>query len=225
MVHTTLMHTSLLRLMQLCSQTLPVGAYAYSQAQEYAIATGWVSDAASAEEWISGVYRAGFGRLDLPALVLAHAAADHEDWDRLEEIDEYLRASRETRELLLEDMEMGRALRRLLNTLDVKHGFSQAPSFVSQFACAGVSWGIALQDLMMGFSYSWLENQVMVASKSVPLGQSESQKMLYRLGEAVPGVVTDALALASEPDFGASLHGLAILSARHETMEARLYRS
>ena len=77
----------------------------------------------------------------------------------------------------------------------------------------------------MGFSYSWLENQVMVASKSVPIGQSESQKILYKLGDSVPVTVAKALELAEEADFGTSLHGLAILSARHEVMEARLYRS
>ena len=41
----------------------------------------------------------------------------------------------------------------------------------------------------------------------------------------MPVTVAKALELAEEPDFGTSLHGLAILSARHEVMEARLYRS
>ena len=219
------MITSLLRLLQLCSQTLPVGAYAYSQAQEYAIATDVVNDATSAELWIRGIYSDGLGRLDLPALVLAYRAAEDENWAALDELDEYLQASRETRELLLEDIEMGRAMKRLLKTLHVDNGEAGRPSFVTQFACAGVCWSVNLQDLMTGFSYSWLENQVMVASKSVPIGQSESQQMLYKLGARVPATVTKSLELAEDPDFGTSLHGLAILSARHEVMEARLYRS
>ena len=219
------MITSLPRLLQLCSQTLPVGAYAYSQAQEYAIATDIVNDAASAEFWITGVYTDGLGRLDLPALVLAYRAARDKNWTALGELDEYLQASRETRELLLEDIEMGRAMQRLLKSLHVDNGLTGRPSFVTQFASAGVGWSIDLQDLMTGFSYSWLENQVMVASKSVPIGQSESQKILYKLGDSVPLTVAKALELAEEPDFGISLHGLAILSARHEVMEARLYRS
>ena len=219
------MTTSLLRLLQLCSQTLPVGAYAYSQAQEYAIATDVVNDAASAELWIMGVFTDGLGRLDLPALALAYRAVENKNWTALDDLNEYLQASRETRELLLEDIEMGRAMQRLLKSLQLDNGGASRPSFVTQFACAGVCWSIDLQDLMTGFSYSWLENQVMVASKSVPIGQSESQKILYKLGDSVPVTVAKALELAEEPDFGTSLHGLAILSARHEVMEARLYRS
>ena len=219
------MITSLLRLLQLCSQTLPVGAYAYSQAQEYAIATDVVNDAASAELWIIGVFTDGLGRLDLPALALAYRAVENKNWTALDALNEYLQASRETRELLLEDIEMGRAMQRLLKSLQLDNGVTSRPSFVTQFACAGGSCSIDLQDLMTGFSYSWLENQVMVASKSVPIGQSESQKILYKLGDSVPVTVAKALELAEEPDFGTSLHGLAILSARHEVMEARLYRS
>ena len=219
------MTTSLLRLLQLCSQTLPVGAYAYSQAQEYAIATDVVNDAASAELWIMGVFTDGLGRLDLPALALAYRAVENKNWTALDDLNEYLQASRETRELLLEDIEMGRAMQRLLKSLQLDNGVTGRPSFVTQFACAGVCWSIDLHDLMTGFSYSWLENQVMVASKSVPIGQSESQKILYKLGDSVPVTVAKALELAEEPDFGTSLHGLAILSARHEVMEARLYRS
>ena len=219
------MATSLVHLLQLCSQTLPVGAYAYSQAQESAIAGDLVNDQESAEEWIEGVFRYGFGQLDLPALVLAHDAAGHKDWRKLEELDEYLQASRESRELLLEDLEMGRALKRLLAVLEVENGTSETPSFVTQFACVGAGWGITLQDLLVGLSYSWLENQVMVATKSVPLGQSQAQKILYRLCGMISAAADDAIELSNDADFGASLHGLAIMSAHHEAMEARLYRS
>ena len=219
------MVTSLVRLLQLCSQTLPVGAYAYSQAQEFAIADGMISDQSTAEEWIEGVFVHSFGRLDLPALVQAYDAVDRADWRRLEEIDEYLRASRESRELLLEDLEMGRSLKRLLLSMDVDVGLSDRPSFSSQFACAGIGWGIGLQEILAGFSYSWLENQVMVATKSVPLGQSEAHKMLHRLCGLISAIAHEAKKLSKSSDYGYSLQGLAIISSRHETLEARLYRS
>jgi len=52
---------SLLRLMQLVSPGLPVGAYAYSQCLEYAVAAGTVRDEATAQHWICGVI-AGLGQ-------------------------------------------------------------------------------------------------------------------------------------------------------------------
>ena len=224
-VPTIAMIINLVRLLQLCSQTLPVGAYAYSQALEFVISGGLVNDQQSAEEWIEGVFLHSFGKLDLPALAEAHDSVECKDWCRLKEIDEYLQASRETRELLLEDVEMGRALKRLIMNMDVETGVSETPSFVTQFACAGVGWGIGLQELLTGLSYNWLENQVMVATKTVPLGQSEAQKMLHQLCGLISTNATEAIELSKGSDYGDSLHGLAIMSSRHEAMEARLYRS
>ena len=43
-----------LRLRQLTSAALPVGAFAYSQGLESAVEAGWVGNAAQAQEWIGG---------------------------------------------------------------------------------------------------------------------------------------------------------------------------
>ena len=59
---------SLVRLLQLASPTLPVGAYSYSQGLEAAIETGIVSDAASAEQWIGDVMEFAMARMEAPVL-------------------------------------------------------------------------------------------------------------------------------------------------------------
>src|SRR3990172_9386812 len=61
--------TALIRLMQLVSPVLPIGAYAYSQGLEYAVSSGWVRDEKSAFERISGISGAGLSMLDLPVLI------------------------------------------------------------------------------------------------------------------------------------------------------------
>ena len=79
-VHITNMAMSNLpRLLQLCSQSLPVGAYAYSQGLESAIHQKTVVDAKSAGEWISGIFNHGISQLDLPALFLAYDACGRFD--------------------------------------------------------------------------------------------------------------------------------------------------
>lgn len=244
------------RLLQLCSQALPVGAYAYSQGLEAAIFDATVHDAKSAETWIEGVFTDGFVELDLVALGVAMRAFETGPAyiATLPELDEYLQASRETSELLLEDLEMGRALRRLLDTLDIPViPIRERPSFVTQFARAGFSWGISSQDLMSGFCFSWLENQIAAATKSIPLGQSEAQIMLGELialiGPSVKHAASKANAVelvfehpvGEHPvnenavnkkdapsggwEFGLSMPGLSMYSSRHEIQEARLYRS
>src|SRR5690349_14515953 len=64
----------LLRLFQLVSPALPVGAYHFSQGLEYAVDAGWVNNEADAAEWIEGIARNSIGTLDLPLLVRLHAA-------------------------------------------------------------------------------------------------------------------------------------------------------
>ena len=223
--------SNLPRLLQLCSQALPVGAYAYSQGLESAIQKKIVTDARSAKEWIFGIFYNGVSQLDLPALFIAYDASDRLDLETLNILNEYIAASRESRELLLEDVEMGRALHRLLSTLGLETLDISQPSFLVQFAVAGSSWKIPVEDLATGFSFSWLENQIAVATKSIPLGQSDAQKILSKLIGRISQQVEKAKQIAKFSGhprdwcFGYSLPSLAIMSSQHEVMGARMYRS
>jgi urease accessory protein len=218
------------RLLQLCSQALPVGAYAYSGGLESAIARGYVHDSQSTRAWVQGILQMNICHLDLPALFLAESAWREQDSDTLDRLNEYLQASRESAELLLEDVDMGRSLQRLLGNLGEPHPGCQSPSFVVLFAVAGANWQIPASDLAAGYCYSWLENQVAAATKSVPLGQTEAQQILGELLAGIDGCIESALEIAGDSAdgdwrFGLSLPMLGLLSAQHETLEARLYRS
>ena len=77
---------------------------------------------------------------------------------------------------------------------------------------------------MTAYLWSWLENQVLAAVKTVPLGQIDGQRLLHRLKP----VVAEAMAVArniSADDLGSAAIGLAVTSARHETQYSRLFRS
>ena len=75
-----------------------------------------------------------------------------------------------------------------------------------------------------GYVWSWLENQVMAALKAVPLGQTDGQRLLAKLGARIPGICDEAVMLADE-DLSNFMPGLAILSSVHETQYSRLFRS
>ena len=68
------MDSALLHLLHLVSPALPVGAYAYSQGQEYAVELGYLPDLAGAEQWIGGVMQHSFAGLDLPLLARLYSA-------------------------------------------------------------------------------------------------------------------------------------------------------
>jgi urease accessory protein len=204
---------TLARLLQLASPTLPVGAYSYSQGLEAAVEAGIVSDAASAERWIADVLEFSVARMDAPLL-----------WRMMhgEGLNEMFIASRETAELRAETLQMGHSLCRLLQELGFDDVPTQDVAFPTAYAFAARKWKIEPRAALVAYLWSWLENQVMAAVKTVPLGQTAGQKILFSLGEELDRV-TDAAATSVE--FLNFAPGLALLSARHETQYSRLFRS
>ncbi|MBA59819.1 MAG: urease accessory protein UreF [Gammaproteobacteria bacterium] len=222
--------TKLANLIRLSSQALPVGGYAYSSCMESAIYNGIVKDHMTAFQWISDLFNYGLSALDLPALFLSSDAWNENEPNVINSLNEYLQANRETEEILLEDLEMGKSLARILQQLDVGSPLFREPSFVTEFAIAGAYWQIPVTELAIGFSFNWIENQVLVVTKSLPMGQSKGQWLLEKMIPQISECVDRSKRIAQkqqkfEWEFGRSLPGVAILSAQHEGIEGRLYRS
>jgi urease accessory protein len=89
-------------------------------------------------------------------------------------------------------------------------------------ACAGL--GIEREAGLAAWLWAWMENQVLVAVKSVPLGQQAGQSLLAALHGALARAVAEAAALSDE-ELGSAPLRYALTSARHETQYSRLYRS
>lgn len=218
-----MMHT--LHLLHLCSPALPIGAYAYSQGLEYAIDSGWLKNPAAIADWLLGVMDNTLSFTDLPILHRLYEASAAGDQSGIDHWNHYLRACRESRELLLEDEQLGAALARLLKGLSVPLSpLTAPPTYASQFAQAGVFWGIPLASLSQGFLWAWLENQVAAATKLVPLGQSQGQQILAHLMPHIPTICV-AAASRQEDELGRGLPGLAMASSLHESQYSRLFRS
>lgn len=204
--------TSLVRLLQLASPTLPVGAYSYSQGLEAAVEARIVDDAASAERWIGDVLEFSVGAMEAPLL-----------WKMLhgEGCNELFLATRETAELRAETVQMGRSLALLLKDLAICEVAEEECAFPTAFAAAALAFGVAPREALVAYLWSWLENQVMAAVKAVPLGQTQGQRMLLSLSTRLPQIAAGAE--TQEPCNFAP--GLALLSSRHETQYSRLFRS
>ncbi|WP_434513708.1 urease accessory protein UreF [Dechloromonas sp. ARDL1] len=222
----------LVRLLQLASPALPVGAYTYSQGLEWAVETGVIRDEASAGSWICDLLAHGVGRFEAPlvaALIAAWRAGDTAELARLN--GEFL-ASRESAELRAETVQMGFSLRRLLADLrddslaDVAATIVEWPeaAFPSVWAGIAAAWKIDPEPALSAYLWAWAENQVMAALKAVPLGQAAGQRLLAKLGNQIPIAVAAAEALP-EGQWSNFTPAFAIACARHETQYSRLFRS
>jgi urease accessory protein len=221
----------LTRLLQLASPALPVGAYSYSQGLEYAIEDGSVTDAQTAEAWIRDVLEFSVGSFELPLLYRMIEAVTAGDYAKLAHWNALFRSGRETAELRTETLQMGHALITLLKELpfcgadDIERlRAANELTFPAVYAFAVQHMQVEREAALVGYLWSWLENQVMAAIKAVPLGQSAGQRMLASIGAELPALAQRASLLADD-ELTNFAPGLAIASSRHETQYSRLFRS
>jgi urease accessory protein len=222
---------ALVRLLQLASPALPVGAYSYSQGLEWCVEAGTIRDAGSAQAWIGELLREVQASGEAPVLWRLCATAARGDWQGFDRWHAWFRASRESSELLAETLQMGGSLARLLAELDVLDDPARATlariapvALPAAYALAARAMAVPAPDALTAYLWSWLENQVLAAMKTIPLGQVGGQKMLLALGAAIPAVVAGAQQIVDD-DVASFAPGLAIASARHEAQYSRLFRS
>lgn len=218
-------------LLRLASPQLPIGGYSYSQGLEMAVDNGRVQDAASARRWISDQLLLNLARFEAP-LLLAHCrAAAEQDWAQLARWCDEHRASRETRELYQESRQMGYSLQQLLNGLpeldDSARDFlaqRDEPHLALGWALAARAWHINPGDALAAWLWSWLENQLAVLMKTLPLGQQAAQRLTSELLPLLQQAQQDAERINAN-HLGSAAFGLSLACMAHERQYSRLFRS
>jgi urease accessory protein len=137
--------------------------------------------------------------------------------------DEFI-ATRETAALRAETLQMGYSLGNLLKDLGLGDVAIEGAAYPTTYSYAVARWHLDPREALAAYLFSWIENQVLAALKTVPLGQTEGQRMLLALAERVPAAVERAR-LLGDGELTNFAPGLAILSARHETQYSRIFRS
>ena len=221
-----------MRLLQLVSPALPVGAYTYSQGLEWAVESGRIRDEASAGAWIGDLMRHGIGRFEAPLVALLMQHWGNGNTAEIARLNADFLTSRESAELRAETVQMGFSLNRLLADLrdpsleTLRGELARLPeiAFPTVWSGLAAAWSIEPHTAICGYLWAWAENQVMAALKAVPLGQASGQRLLAELGQAVPAIAETALALP-ENDWSNLTPAFALCCARHETQYSRLFRS
>ena len=217
-----------LRLFQLISPSLPVGGFTYSQGLEWAIEAQWVTDTRSLKDWLQSVLAASVATLELPILIRLLNAFNSADEASVVRWTRWLVACRETAELRKEEQQRGAALAKLLHNLGItipQHLAATVSSCqLTGIALAASQWTIDSQQLCRGYSWSWLENNVVAGVKLIPLGQTHGQQIMLELAEDIPAAAAQAEQI-KDADIRSSTPAMAIASSRHETQYTRLFRS
>jgi len=215
--------SQLLLLLNWMSPTFPVGGFAYSHGLEWAIEAGIVKDAASLRDWIGELLIRGSCWNDA---VLFSACWGATDYDDLNDLALALCASHER---YLETTTLGRAFASAASSF-LSHPFPQgerreeaiAYPIAAGWACREA--GIAREDALLAWLQQFVNSQVSVAVRLVPLGQSKGLEVLRDLIPTIANVA-DCAARASLDDLGSATIGAEIAAMKHETQTTRIFRT
>lgn len=220
---------SLYRLLAWLSPGYPVGAFAYSHGLEWAVETGAVADRSGLERWLRDLLAHGGAWSDAVLFARAHDAATAGDRAGLAEINDLAVALCPSSERRLETTAQGNAF--LLATR-ASWPWDDDDAAVIPGDCAypvAVAWaaaghGLPLEAALHAYVHAAAANLISAGVRLIPLGQTDGQRVLAALEDAVAGTAEAARAA----DLSA-LGGCAFLSdvaaMRHETQYTRLFRS
>lgn len=215
--------SQLLSLLTLSSTALPIGAYCYSQGVESAIDQGLIHDEASGIAYFEDVLALLLGRFELPVLKrLIQSYADAEQFDYWAN---FYRASRESKELLAESKQLAFSLNAWIrDVLKQAIPVKKQLGFIPVYGHLCGTLGLNVEDVLTAYTFTVLENQVLAAVKTIPLGQMSGQRILWHLHGLIPQVVEQATQL-NDSEISSALPQYAMLSMHHETQYSRLFRS
>lgn len=222
--------TSLLRLLQLASPSLPIGAYTYSQGLEAAIEAGTITGESSARDWI--IESLGIvGDFEAPILWRLLEGFAARDAETVTFWTERFVAARDTAEFRAETIQMGYSLGKLIvelriadpELLEILECQPEIP-LPTAFACAAEALGVPHEAALLGMLFSMIENQVLACVKSVPLGQVSGQRLLLSLHPVIEETMRHAQRLGDD-ELSNWAPGLSVLSMRHEVQYSRIFRS
>jgi urease accessory protein len=219
-----------LALLQLVSPALPVGAFSYSEGLEVLIQNGSLIDELDLQHWIEAELQRGALRLEAAALNPLRVQLQRWEQERSEmpselmSLDGWLLALRESAEVRAQQGQMGGSLLQLM--VDLGHPLPQPVvlAWPAAWAWAALSLKISELEMVEGYLYGWVANQLSAAVRLVPLGPTTAQRIQQQL---LPMICEQASVLKDQDPYtlwcGGAGAGLAQLA--HAELYSRLFRS
>ena len=178
----------------LASSNLPIGSYTYSQGVESAIESGIISDEASTLAFMQDYLALAVIGYELPLLGLIMCALSQNHEALASNLAHDYHASLESKEFVLESQQLAQAMVSWLNEVLALGIPAEIPDdgYLPLFAHIAQYWQIPLVQTMTTYGFAQLENMVLAAVKTVPLGQMAGQRILWQLQSDL-GSQVDAL--------------------------------
>ncbi|UPM49471.1 urease accessory protein UreF [Synechococcus sp. A10-1-5-1] len=222
---------SRLRLYQLVSPALPVGAFSYSEGLEVLVQAGQLTSEQSMEDWLTAeVLRGGVA---IEAAALAPLMALLRGWrdgapeaeQELRSLDRWLLVQRESAELRAQQRQMGRSLLQLLADLGWPLPCAGEPlAWPAAYAWACAAMELDSPEVEEAYLYSWVANQLSAAVRLVPLGPTQAQRLQLKLAPLLAKRGQELAAKDPKQQWNGAV-GAGMAQLFHAELYSRLFRS
>jgi urease accessory protein len=222
---------ALYRLMAWMSPAYPIGAFSYSGGIEWAVEVGDIADAKTLREWLAVIITEGAGFADAVLFSHAYDAITANDDAALCAVAELAAALVASKERFLETTAQGRAFLETtqaawptpaLARLEAAWSGPIALPVAAGAACAGHA--IARETAVRAFLQALTANLISAGVRLIPLGQTDGQRVLAALEDAVAATAARALTTPLD-ELGTCAFRADIATMKHETQYTRLFRS
>jgi len=220
-----------LSLLQLSSPTLPVGAFTYSEGLEALIHSSVLETERDVQCWLEAELLRGCVRIEAASLDLF--VQDFRRWifssdlscmHHLLELDSFLMATREAAEVRAQQRQMGAALIHLLEQMGYPLPEALDLAWPAAWAWASLSLSVPPQEMVEGYLYSWVANQISSAVRLVPLGPTRAQVLQHNLMHQIYEQAAQLLKADPLELWNAGV-GLSMAQLSHVELYSRLFRS
>jgi urease accessory protein len=228
---TSAAHAALFRLMTWLSPAFPVGAFSYSSGIEWSVEAGDITNAETLKTWLSAVLSDGAGFCDGVLLCHAWRACADENDKALADVAELAAALTPSRERHLETTAQGRAFVQIATAAwpcaaleRLSQAWSGAIAYPVAVGAVAAGHGVPLDLTLHAFLHAQTANWISAGVRLIPLGQTDSQRVLAALEPVVAATATVAFA-ATLDDLGSATFRADLAGMHHETQYTRLFRS
>ena len=221
-----------LEFLQLLSPSLPVGAFSYSEGLEWLVQNKKVNNETTLFNWIES--ELSRGQITIEASSISYIMKDLVNWKNnqdvqhkfvIEEWNSWLSSLRDSPDVRSQQTQMGESLLQLL--IDLDHPLpDNEKKFIwpIAWAWAGVCWDIPPIDLVEGFLYSWVANQLSAALRLLSLGPTKAQK-LQKKSLLIIKSQANYLSQQNPKEIWISDVGAIMAQQSHVELYSRLFRS